>query len=129
MKYVYYILRFIQSQRRSGTTTLIQKIATENDCHVVVRYSDDIKKQYPKELWDKCITLEQLFNLEGIPPKPILFETPAIKHLCEMAKERYEIVSDQNFRMDSTLNKIKKAIYDFELSGDKIGSVFEKPTI
>jgi len=122
MKYVYYVLNFILKNRRSGTTTLIKKIAAENDCYVVVRFQREIKHEY-EDIKDKCITLEQLFNFDGLPTKPILFESQAIKELCELAKERFEVVKNQNFKRDALLQKINQSLVEFELSGDKIGSV------
>lgn len=126
MKYVYYVLNFILKNRRSGTTTLIKKIAAENDCYIVVRFHQEIK--YYEEVKDKCITLEQLFNFDGLPTKPILFESQAIKELCELAKERFEVVRNQNFKRDVLLQKIKQSLVEFELSGDKIGSVSHDAT-
>lgn len=124
MRYVYYVLNFILKNRRSGTTTLIKKIAAENDCYVVVRFKQEIQKEY-YEIKDKCITLEQLVTFDGLPTKPILFESQAIKELCELAKERYEVVKLQNLRRDQTLNDIKRCISLFEsINGvDKIGSI------
>lgn len=122
MRYVYYVLNFILKNRRSGTTTLIKKIASENDCYVVVRFKQEIDKEY-LEIKDKCITLEQLTQFDGLPQKPILFESQAIKELCEMAKERYEIVRNQNIRRDNALEEIKRCINTFESRGDKIGSI------
>ena len=127
MKYVYYVLNFILKNRRSGTTTLIKKIAAENDCYVVVRYQQEIKHEYD-DIKGKCITLEQLFNFDGLPSKPILFETQAIKELCELAKERFEVVRGQNFKRDVLLQKIKQSLIDFDLSGDNIGSISHDAT-
>jgi len=122
MRYIYFVLNFILKNRRSGTTTLIKKIAAENDCYVVVRFQQEIKSQY-REIKDKCITLEQLFNFDGFPTKPILFESQAIKEMCELAKERFEVVRNQNFKRDVLLKKIKQSLMEFELSEDKIGSI------
>jgi len=121
MKYINYLLGFILKNRRSGTTTLIKKIASENDCYVVVRFKQEIISEY-KDIKDKCITLEQLFNTDGFTKKPILFETQAIKHICEISKERFELVKQQNFKRDLALKKIKESIIEFELNGNKIGS-------
>jgi len=123
MKFINYAIKFILNNRRSGTTTLIKKIALENDCYVVVRYLDEIRTEY-KEIKDKCITLEQLFKCEGLPKKPVIFETQAIRYICELAQERFDVVQNQNFKRDVLLTKIKNSLKEFELdSNDKIGSV------
>lgn len=122
MKFINYVLKFILNNRRSGTTTLIKKIALENDCYVVVRYLDEIRTEY-KEIRDKCITLEQLLFSDGMDKKPILFETQAIKQMCELAQERFGVVQNQNIKRDILLSKIKESLERFELnSEDKIGS-------
>lgn len=124
MKYINYLLGFILKNRRSGTTTLIKKIASENDCYVVVRFQQEIISEY-NDIKDKCITLEQLFDTNGLPQKPILFETQAIKHLLELTKEKFEIITKENFKRDLTLKKIKESIIEFELNGNKIGSALK----
>lgn len=127
MRFIYHVLGFILKNRRGGTTTLIKKIAAENDCYVVVRFHDEIKHEY-RDIKEKCLTLEQLLNFDGLPAKPILFETQAIKEMCELAKERFEVVRNQNFKRDVLLQKIKQSLVDFELGGDKIGSVSHDAT-
>ena len=121
MKYIYYVLNFILHNRKSGTTTLIRKIAAENDCYIVVRFSREIESY--KDVKDKCITLEQLFDFKNLPKKPILFESQAIKEMCELAKASYEVVKNQNLRRDALLKNIKQSLEIFESSGDIIGSV------
>lgn len=121
MKYINYLLGFILKNRRSGTTTLIKKIASENDCYVVVRFKQEITSEY-NDIKDKCITLEQLFDTNGLTQKPILFETQAIKHLCETSKRNFETLYKQNYKRDLALKKVKESIIDFESDGYKIGS-------
>lgn len=126
MRYLNYILNFLLSNRRGGTTTLIKKIAAENDCYIIVRYADDIKSEL-REVKDKCITLDQLLTADGIPPKPILFETTAIKHLVETYKQQYEELHNQNVGRDIALLNIKRAIGQFENLGLKIGQASNQP--
>jgi len=121
MKYLNYLLGFILKNRRSGTTTLIKKIASENDCYVVVRFQQEIISEY-NDIKDKCITLEQLFDTNGLPEKPILFETQAIKYICETSKNNLETLYKHNYKRDLALKKIKESIIEFELNGNKIGS-------
>lgn len=120
MRYINYILKFLLSNRRGGTTTLIKKIAAENDCYIIVRHADDIKSEF-RQFKDKCITLDQLLTADGIPPKPILFETTAIKHLVETYKQQYESLHNENVSRDIALSNIKRAIGQLENLGITIG--------
>lgn len=121
MKQVKNLLTFLGFQRRGGTTTLIEKIASENDCWIVVRFHEDVKRSFPK-LKEKCITIDQLESFRELPKKPVLFETPAIKELLERAMESYEGERNTRQRFNAALLDIKRRISDLENGGDILNS-------
>lgn len=84
MKLLKNVVEFILNNRRSGTTTLIKKIAEDNSCYVVVSDDEDIKREYT-EIKDKCITLKNLVGMGIGDIRPILFTPEAVSEICNGA--------------------------------------------
>lgn len=78
-------MAFFISMRRGGTTSLLRKIADENDVYVLVPTSAQ-----KKEFGDKAITLEELHNNTGRKAKPVLVDNYTMILLSEDGIKEFE---------------------------------------
>lgn len=79
-KFLKNLLEFTIGCRRSGTTTLIRRIAEKNDVWVIV-LNQDQKKLFG----DYAISISELDKISGCNPKPILLDNSTIMKLAELA--------------------------------------------
>ncbi len=95
------VFNFILSQRRSGTTTLIKKIADENDVWVLVPNMSD-SLQFKK---GSAISVYQLTNNPGIlEGRPILVDNATLLKLLGAADRQEEKLS----AMEEVVDRFKK---------------------
>jgi hypothetical protein len=103
------LFEFLVEQRRSGTTTLIKKIAEEHDVYVLA-----LNSHQAKEFGDKGISIERLDQLNGRDKKPILVDNTTLLNLIKITLEeqgRLELVVK---KQDNLMLRIKHQIRDFE---------------
>jgi hypothetical protein len=101
------VFNFVLSQRRSGTTTLVKKIADENDVWVLVpNMSDGL--QFKK---GSAISVHQLCdNSDGTEGKPILVDNATLLKLIGAAARQEEKL----LALEEVVCKFKK---DVEIVG------------
>jgi len=101
------ILSFLFSQRQSGTTSLLKKIAKENDVWVLV--ADEVQK---KEFGDKAVSIEDLKM--GIPNKPILFDNYTIMKLTSLSQSEILNLLEKVRRRDELIDDIYQKTKKFK---------------
>ncbi len=89
------VFNFILSQRRSGTTTLIKKIADENDVWVLVQNMAD-GLQFKR---GSAISIHQLIgSSDGMEGKPILVDNATLLRLMDVAaKQESKLLAMKEF--------------------------------
>lgn len=115
------LMNFFQEQRRSGTTTMILKIAKENDVYVLLPNLEMADTEY-KEVKGKCVNMQYLRDMTGKPTKPILVDNFTMLELIqksynEIAHQEHEVAERHKALLD-----IKKIIGSFETYNGEIKS-------
>lgn len=101
------VFNFILSQRRSGTTTLIKKIADENDVWVLVPNMSD-SLQFKK---GSAISIHQLANnSNGMEGKPILVDNATLLRLMDVAAKQ----ESKLLAIEEVMDRFRK---DMEIMG------------
>jgi hypothetical protein len=101
---------FLIHLRGSGTTTLIQKVAYENDVWVLVP-----NEQMKKKFGESGVTFDELDRIKDCKPKPILLDNYTLLQLSELSLNEYE-------RLDLMIKKRNRLI---RTSRDEI-NLFER---
>ena len=97
------VFNFVLSQRRSGTTTLIKKIADENDVWVLVPNMSD-SLQFKK---GSAISVHQLCgSSDGLEGRPILVDNATLLRLIGAAAKQEEKL----LAMESVIAEFKRSI-------------------
>lgn len=114
---------FVVSLRRGGTTTLIKKIAEENDVWVLVA---DL--HHAKEFGDKAITLQQLGEekAKGRFPKPILIDNHTLLVMTDEVIHEVIHLKNKIKERDKVLESIKEQIQMFELLNGQIETRYNR---
>lgn len=103
------LLEFFIGSRGSGSTTLLNKIAKENDVYVLVHKSE-MKDYFDKEVSDKIYSPETLYKLRSAPKKPILIDNALFHEILTDALldigSKGEIIEHQK----NTLSTIQEII-------------------
>lgn len=109
------LLGFTVGLRRSGTTTLIKKVAEQNDVWVIV------PNQEQKKLFgDYALSLHELDKMQGSKPKPILLDNSTIMRLTEMSIEEMENLDLAIKKRNKLIRTIRDEISNFERSNGKL---------
>lgn len=109
------LLRFTVGLRRSGTTTLIKKVAEQNDVWVIV------PNQEQKKLFgDYALSLHELDKMQGCKPKPILLDNSTIMRLTEMSIEEMENLDLAIKKRNKLIRTIRDEISNFERDDGKL---------
>ena len=105
------LLSFMQEQRRSGTSTLLKKIAKENDVWILVPTEKE------KDMFDgKGITFLDIENnkIKGQKPKPILVDNYTLIKLSEQALLEFSELRNKINSRNTLIRNIKEEIKLFE---------------
>lgn len=103
------ILEFVIRSRRTGTTTLIKKVASENDVWVLVPNSES-KEEFGKS----GISFSDLSKMGGSNPKPILLDNYTLLRLTELSLEEFARLNSMIERRDRLIRIIQNEIKIFE---------------
>lgn len=103
------IYDFFVSSRRSGTTTLIKKIASENDVWVLV-----LNQEHKKEFGEKAISIEYLKDTKGRKSKPILIDNLTLIMLTEYSIIEIQSLDLEIEKRNKFIRKISDDIKEFE---------------
>lgn len=102
---------FFLFNRRSGTTTLINKIAEKENIWILVANNDEVKL-FPKH-GDKVISILDLDDLHLMEPRPILVDNHTIIKIVELVQSNtLDMQKEINDRND-LLKDIRDAIEMF----------------
>jgi len=82
MKLIQQLLLFLKTFRRSGTTTLLQRIAKREDVWVLVEHHDNLK-----DFHGKGVVVGGLRQLMGTHPKPILVDNGLLLKILQDAAD------------------------------------------
>ena len=101
-------LSFLIRNRQSGHTTLVNKLAKENDVYVIV-HNTKAKEIFDKDVQEKLYTINQFQRLLGKDKKPILVDNATLHKLftdalLEMGKQE-EIIAHQKKTL-STIGQV-----------------------
>lgn len=109
------LTEFTISMRRSGTTTLIQKVANENDVYVLVPTAEA-----GKVFGEKAVTFDELSRMRGMKKKPILFDNYTLLQLSELSLDEYNNLDMKIEKRNRLLKDIKDLINNFERENGKL---------
>lgn len=105
---------FVVGLRRSGTTTLIKKVASENDVWVLVP-----NQQMKKVFGESAITFNELEKIKGCKPKPILLDNSTLLILSELSLKEYEKHDLMVKKRNRLIRRIQDEIRLFEFENGK----------
>ena len=108
-KLFFNLFSFVTDLRRSGTTTLIKKVASENDVWVLVP-----NQESKKEFGEGAITFYELDKMKGCEPKPILLDNYTLLKLSELSLNEYERLDFSIKERNRLVRNIKREIEEFE---------------
>lgn len=101
---------FFNGMRRSGTTSLLQKIAAENDVWVLV--PTEVEK---REFGGKAITFHEIGKLGGeTAKKPILVDNYTLLNLSGEASREFTTLETMIARRDKLIKTIRDEITSFD---------------
>ena len=115
------LFSFVTDLRRSGTTTLIQKVASENDVWVLVP-----NQQMKKEFGKSGVTFDELGRMKGCKAKPILLDNYTLLQLSELSLNEYERLDLMIKKRNRLIRTIRDEIRLFERKNGR--SSFENET-
>lgn len=107
-KILFDIYNFFISNRKCGTTTLLVKIAKENDVWVIVP-----DKKTGEQFGEKAITFSDLVRSKGITPKPILVDNFTMLEICEKFHNNMVELEAEKRSRDVLIDEIEGAINNF----------------
>ncbi len=99
------IKTFMSINRGSGTTTLIKKIANENDVFVLVP-SDMVGKMIGKS----AVNINKLNNIRGLQKKPILLDNFTLIELTNKTIEELQKLNGEICKRDDLIKEIYNLI-------------------
>lgn len=123
-KLVRNLYAFLLSQRQSGTTTLLKKIAAENDVWVLVPNAT-----MKNEFGESTITFDDLSHAQGRKVKPIFMDNFTMMQLCEFFENELIDKDLKITKQYSLINKIKTDIEMFERLNCKYDNKYIKNDI
>ncbi len=105
---------FVTDLRRSGTTTLIKKVASENDIWVLVP-----NQQMKKEFGESGVTFDEIDRMKGFKPKPILLDNYTLLQLSELSLNEYKRLDLMIKKRNRLIRTIRDEINLFERENSK----------
>jgi hypothetical protein len=117
------LFEFLLRMRRSGTTTLLLKIAKENDVYVLVPSHD--MPGY-EEVKDKTVSIQQLETSQGLKGKPILIDNYTLIKYAEWANKQLDNITEEMVNRNKALYHIKNHIAQYEQYHGKLGYIQSK---
>jgi hypothetical protein len=108
-------MQFISQQRRSGTSSLLKRIADHNDVWILV--PDDKSKSI---FGDSALSFEDLSSQRATKKKPILVDNHTLIRFCEMTHTEIESLENEIQRRDLLISKIDHLMDDFKGEKQKI---------
>lgn len=103
------IINFMQNYRRSGTSTLIKKVAAENDCWIVVAKSEE-----KEEFGENAISLSELPKM-GLLAKPILIDNHALLVIGETGLKTIQNLEAEIEQKDKFISDIEFLFDEFKM--------------
>ena len=103
------LFSFVTDLRRSGTSTLIQKVASENDVWVLVP-----NQQMKEKFGESGVTFDELDRMKGCKSKPILLDNHSLLQLSELSLNEYERLDLMIKKRNRLIRTIRDEIRLFE---------------
>jgi len=105
------IYRTVFEARRMGTSTMLKKLASENDVYILV------PNEKCKEMFgDSAITFEELIKNGGLgrSPKPLLLDNFTLLELTRGTFDEIARLEGEVVRRDQLIHTISRDISNFE---------------
>lgn len=110
MKLLHAFHMWILGMRRSGTSSLLEKIAKSNDVYILVPTEEEKRDRK----WNgKAISFNDL-NKEGLKPKPLLLDNHSMIKFSELAYNYSKELEGKLMDRNKLLSKIKADLIHFE---------------
>lgn len=100
---------FLLGNRRCGHTSLLNKIAKENDVYIVVHQMDMIK-EFDPEVHTKIIPINNISILQSALNKPVLLDNKVLLDLLNDSIRDIEYKEDITYHYKESMNRIKDII-------------------
>jgi len=114
-RYLKNLFEFTVGLRRSGTTTLIKKVAEQNDVWVIVP-NQETKKMFG----DYALSISELDKMKGCKVKPILLDNSTIMQLCELSLDEMNNLNLAIKKRNKLIRTIRDEISNFERDNGKL---------
>lgn len=100
---------FLRDNRRTGHTSLLNKIGKEHDVYIIV-HDMKMREEFDPEVQDKLILITNISILQSAPNKPILFDN---KVLMNLSYDIISVIEDKQLeisRQKNVLNSINNIL-------------------
>lgn len=107
---------FLHFFRRSGTTTLLEKIYSNNDVYVIVTNQEERENFKTTKNKKNIVTLQDIKEGKGLglSHKPILFDSSALSYLINDTTLKIENLENKLYKSERAISKIKEVISNYE---------------
>ena len=112
---------FLRDNRRTGHTSLLNKIGKEHDVYIIV-HDMEMKRYFDSEVHDKLISITNISILQGAPHKPILFDN---KVLMDLSYDTVSVIEDKQLQI-SRLKNVLNTIKDILLTNENLDTKRER---
>ena len=113
-------LAFMMNNRKTGHTSLLEKIAKENDVYIIIDHQES-KKNFSEDVHANLVPLTELYRLEGIENKPVLIDNDALQTMLRQMLLECGTLEEQNKLRDHHLQQIEHILEIYR-------KAFPKPT-
>lgn len=104
------LLSFLLSNRQTGTTSFLEKIATENNVWVIVARH----KEKPK-FNGKALAIDELNHVRGLDRRPILIDNHTMLCILEDINSDYNNLLIKYDRNEKLIEEITKSIIRYNI--------------
>jgi hypothetical protein len=93
---------FLQGNRQTGHTKLLNKIGKEHDIYIIV-HDMKMKYEFDSDIHDKLIPINNISILQGAPNKPVLLDN---KVLCDLIDDSIREINHMDEKVQTYKSKI-----------------------
>jgi hypothetical protein len=108
------LLSFLLSNRQTGTTSLLEKIAAENNVWVIVA-----KHQEKPKFNGKALTIDELNHARGLDRRPILIDNHTMLWILEDINSDHNNLLIKYNRSEKLIEEITESINRYNIGNKK----------